>query len=331
MEKTNRLTLLMRDPRPANHSIERLFAAIKPYFEKNFAVKTVVVPCQPSGFFALWANIRHARKHSEGLIHITGDAQYLATFLPWRRTILTIHDCGYLMKLKGIKRFIYKWLWFKLPCMCAARITVISDSTRQVLEREVGNFGAKLSVIENCVTIDLKPTKRKFNSSCPRILQIGSGRHKNLDNLIRAVIDLPCELKIVGKISEEDLQSLNEASISFTSEFAVSDERLAEIYQECDILFFASRHEGFGLPTLEAQAVGMPVITSNRYSMPFVAGKGAILVDPESPEEIRKAILQIGNDEIIRRDLVAFGFENIKRFSAKSVAEKYTQVYSTLI
>ena len=318
----------MRDPRPDNHSIERLFAAIKPHLVTDSVVKTVVVPCQPTGLLALWANIRHARKHSEGLLHITGDVQYLAIFLPWRRTILTIHDCGYLLKLKGFKRFIYKWLWFKLPCMCAARITVISDSTRQVLEREVGNFGAKLSVIENCVTIDLKPTEREFNSSCPRILQIGSGRHKNLDNLIRAVIDLPCELKIVGKICEENLKALREASILFTNEFAVSDERLAEIYQECDILFFASRHEGFGLPILEANAAGIPVITSNSYSMPHVAGDGALLVDPDSPVEIRSAILRVRDEIRLREELVEIGYRNLARYMPEMVARNYTRIYS---
>lgn len=324
------LTLIFRDTRAGNHSIERLFAALEPYLAMEFEMHKVVVPRQPSGFRALWTNIRYARKRVEGLAHVTGDAQYLATFLPRDRTVLTIHDCGTLENLRGWKKFLYKWVWVKLPCRAAARVTVISEATREAVERTIGPIGSKLSVVENCATVAMGRTPRPFNASCPRILQIGSGHHKNLDNLIRAVDGLDCELHIVGRLSEEIRAEMERREIRFKNEFAVSDERLQEIFHEGDILFFASRHEGFGLPILEGNEVGIPVITSNRFSMPWVAGSAAVIVDPESPSEIRTALQRIIGDPGLRRELVRKGFENTKRFSVEAVAEKYGRIYRSL-
>lgn len=326
-----RLTLIFRDKRQSNNSIERLFSTLTPYIQKHFDIETITMPAQPSGFRALYRNIRYALQHSSGIRHITGDAQYLATFFSRKRTVLTIHDCGYLMKLTGVKKWLYKWIWFKLPCLRAGRVTVISEATKEVLEREIGTLGNKLSVIDNCVTIDIEPTQRTFNEACPRILQIGSGPHKNLDTLIRAVSGVACELKIVGKISGENLAALERESIRYTNEYAVPDERIKEIYRECDILFFASRHEGFGLPILEANSVGIPVITSSCYSMPHVAGNAGLIVNPESFSEIRDAIQQLISSPELRSDLVRNGFENVKRFTPEAIASKYAEVYQAIV
>ncbi len=321
------LTLVFRDPRTANHSIERLFAALEPHFRHNFECHRVLMPCQPSGAGALLANIRHARRETRGVIHITGDAQYLAPFLPRGKVILTIHDCGYLMRLRGLKKLLYKWLWFSLPCRYAAKVTVISQSTREVLEREIGPMGKKLSVVENCVTAVAGPTSRPFDAARPRILQIGSGRHKNLDTLIKAVDGFPCEIKVVGLLAPENRAEMERRGIAYTNEFNVSDERLAAIYHECDILFFASRHEGFGLPILEAQATGIPCITSTCYSMPRVAGGGALLVDPDSPAQIRAAIERLCADPALRAELVRKGHENLRRYQPSAIAQRYLRLY----
>lgn len=322
------LTLLFRDKRMSNHSMERLFAALAPHFQEEFDVRQVHVPKQPSGLMALLANTRHARAHAKGFVHVTGDAHYLVPFLPKGKTILTIHDCGYLMKLRGWKKRVYRWLWFTLPCRFAAKVTVISESTRDVLFREVGDFSHKVTVIEDCLPRCPGATNRRaFNPNKPKILQIGTGRHKNLDTLIRAVEGMACELKIVGKLSQENREALVRLGVEFTDEHAVSDDRLDEIYAECDLLFFASRHEGFGLPILEAQSVGMPVITSNRYSMPKVAGGAALLVDPESPEEIREAITRLREDAGLRQELTRKGLENVTLYSPSAIARRYMDLY----
>ncbi|MBI2020069.1 glycosyltransferase family 4 protein, partial [Candidatus Daviesbacteria bacterium] len=110
----------------------------------------------------------------------------------------------------------------------------------------------------------------------------------------------------------------------------VADEELPALYSGAQALVFPSLFEGFGLPILEAQASGCPVITSNISSMPDVAGKGAIYVDPYNTDDIVDAMIRVkGKEE--REKLIKKGFENIKRFSwekcAAQTLEVFEQVY----
>jgi glycosyltransferase involved in cell wall biosynthesis len=94
-----------------------------------------------------------------------------------------------------------------------------------------------------------------------------------------------------------------------------------------DIIALASSYEGFGMPILEGQAVGRPVITSNILSMPEVAGNAACLVDPYDPSSIRQGILKIIQDAAYRDELVRKGFANVKRFDPQVIALQYLDLY----
>lgn len=109
----------------------------------------------------------------------------------------------------------------------------------------------------------------------------------------------------------------------------VSDKDLPALYSGAIALVFPSLFEGFGLPILEAQACGCPVITSNLSSMPEVAGDGAILVDPYSLDDIVKGMIRIKNQEL-RIKLVEAGFENVKRFSWEKCARETLNVLEGL-
>ena len=330
-EKTH-LTLVYRKKSDAAQSIERLFGNLEPYLHEEFILHRLVVPHSSSNLLSLVCNVLFVIKNAKGIVHVTGDVNYILPFLNKANSILTIHDGGNLMNFRGIKQWVYNWIWFKFPCRSAARVVVTSEATRLVLEKLVGSFGSKVRVIDACVSFGFRRIPRAFNSLCPRILQIGSGLHKNLDSLIKAVDGLKCELMIVGNPSSEDRLSLEKKHIRYRIETNVTDDRIRSIYGECDILFFASRHEGFGLPILEAQASGIAVITSNCYSMPYVAGQGgAVIVDPESVGQIRQAIELISQDVSARSELIAKGSENIKRFSAERFYQKHSDVYQNLI
>ena len=107
----------------------------------------------------------------------------------------------------------------------------------------------------------------------------------------------------------------------------LTDGELVAAYQRCDMVVFASLYEGFGLPILEAQAMGRPVITSNFGAMREAAGDGALLVDPYSVEEIRAAIMRIKNEPGLREELVRKGRENAEKFRADAIALKYAEIY----
>ena len=105
---------------------------------------------------------------------------------------------------------------------------------------------------------------------------------------------------------------------------------MIQAYCDSDVVVFASTYEGFGLPILEANATGRPVITSRFLSMPEVAGPAACLVDPYEVTSIRNALLQLFSNAEYRRHLVAAGFENAKRFSPSIIASHYAQAYEQI-
>ena len=96
------------------------------------------------------------------------------------------------------------------------------------------------------------------------------------------------------------------------------------------MVVFASLYEGFGLPILEAQAMGRPVITSNFGAMREAAGDGALLVDPYSVGAIRAAILRLKNEPGLREELVRKGRENAEKYRGAAVAERYAEIYRRL-
>jgi len=134
-------------------------------------------------------------------------------------------------------------------------------------------------------------------------------------------------LSIIGNISSDNTELLNKFGIDYSSSVNLTDQEVFNKYVECDMLVFPSTYEGFGLPIIEAQTVGRPVITSNTTSMPCVAGGAACLVDPYSIESIRYGILRVINEDSYRNELVAAGFENVKRFDPDVVANSYYELF----
>ena len=145
-----------------------------------------------------------------------------------------------------------------------------------------------------------------------------------------ALRDLPCKLIIIGSLSPEQRDRLEHCAIHYVSHTNLTEKDLIEQYVSADILIFASLYEGFGMPILEAQATGRPVITSNLYSMPEVAGGAACLVDPYDVGAIRAAVLRLCQDDAYREQLVAAGLENVKRFDPATIAGQYAAVYDSL-
>ena len=90
---------------------------------------------------------------------------------------------------------------------------------------------------------------------------------------------------------------------------------------------FASLYEGFGLPILEGQAVGRPVITSNLYSMPEVGGDGACYVDPCNVSAIRSALNSIIDCADFRERLITSGLKNVENYRLSNVASQYAELY----
>lgn len=166
---------------------------------------------------------------------------------------------------------------------------------------------------------EISKTLRKYSISKPYIITVGAGNRKNTDNLIASFekSTFNGQLVIVGEYN------INNNRVVITGR--VSDEELVALYCGAEALVYVSLYEGFGLPILQAMAIGIPVVTSNVSSMPEVAGNAAILVDPLNIEEIISGIEKALKTPKL---LVKKGKQRVKMFNWDKTAKETIKIYN---
>jgi glycosyltransferase involved in cell wall biosynthesis len=107
----------------------------------------------------------------------------------------------------------------------------------------------------------------------------------------------------------------------------VSDHERESLYRRCGIFAFPSLDEGFGIPVLEAMAAGAPVLTSNRSSLPEVAGDAALLVDPYDVDAIAGGLEKLVKQAPLREALVERGYERARQFTWERAIHATWRVY----
>ncbi|MCG1036555.1 glycosyltransferase family 4 protein [Polaribacter sargassicola] len=318
-----------RKKEPQFNSIEELFNAISVKLAALVSVEKVEMPYGRINFKNIFKNLKYAKKESGKINHITGHINYVAIGLKGK-SILTIHDVGSTLKGNKIKVFIMKIFWFWIPALFVNKITVISEFSKKELIDVIPFAKKKIQIVYNPVKEELKYVPKEFNSLCPKILLIGTKSNKNLENTIKSLEGISCELHIIGKLTEEQKQLLEKLEIKYFNEFFIPFDKIIAAYKNCDLLCFASTYEGFGMPIIEAQAIGRVVLTSNLGAMKEVAGNGAFLVNPKSISSIREGICKIIKDSECRKNLIQLGLENVERFKIDKITNDYLTIYKEL-
>ncbi len=312
---------------PRHFSVERLFEDVRLVMADDIEVDLHINRFPSRGVFARVYDAISAWRHRGPVNHVLGDVHYLTWFLPRRRTILTVLDCVSLERLTGVRLWVMWLFWYWLPLKKSGHVTVISNFSRDALVRWVRYPVEQVHVIPPALSSEFQASARNPIRDRARLLQIGTSPNKNLPRVIEAIAGLPVSLIIVGTPDQESRDRMASLGIESEIHLELSREELVDQYRRADIVVFASTYEGFGLPIIEAQAVGRPVVSGNVCSMPEAGGGAACLVDPFDVADIRCGILRLLEDPIYAAKLVESGFENAKKYAPERIAEAYAEVY----
>ncbi|MBS0171416.1 MAG: glycosyltransferase family 4 protein [Nitrospira sp.] len=169
----------------------------------------------------------------------------------------------------------------------------------------------------------------------------GSDPTKNVGSLVEAFAKLPTELRrqydvvLAGDVCKRaDIrEAIERWDIAAHTKLVgqVSDDELAQYYQQATVFVFPSLYEGFGLPLLEAMGCGCPVICSNASSLPEVAGDAAVLVDPHRPDQLAEALAQVLTSPDLQASLRARGLARAKEFHWDRTAQQTVAIYEGTI
>lgn len=323
------INFINRKRLPQYHSIEGVFTTVMQVLEAKHPCIWTALKHAGASPVVLLKNMTSVKRRRHTVYHITGDVHYMALRLR-RQAVLTIHDVGSAFKGSFLKRWYVRLCWFWLPAAFVRHITVISEFTKGELAAIIPFAKHKIRVIPNPVSAVFTPAPYVFNNQCPQLLCMGTKPNKNLERVVEAVRGLDCSLHIIGALSHQQLALLKRCNINYNNSLGLGQEALVQAYQNCDMLCFPSTYEGFGMPIIEAQATGRPVLTSHIGAMKEVAGDGACLVDPFDTDAIRAGIERIIGDDIYRAQLIAKGFENVKRFTLQRIASQYMDLYNEM-
>ncbi|CAA9485932.1 MAG: glycosyl transferase, group 1 [uncultured Solirubrobacteraceae bacterium] len=291
---------------------------------------------------------RVAKAIGADIVHSLGSTAPL--WGPYKR-VTTIHDLHY--KLVPEAHFGLRGLGMRVLVPLAARrshrILAVSHATRRDLVEHLGTPAEKIDVVPNGVAAPGETAatpadalRARFEVGARRVLLSVSAKrpHKNLLRLLDALAGIPAErrplLIVPGYPTphEDELRRRAEA-LGIAGDVAlpawVSAADLEGLYGLADAFVFPSLYEGFGLPLLEAMRRGVPVASSDRGSLPEVAGDAALLFDPEDTAAMRAAIERLLADEAEAARLRAAGFARVQAFSWEKSAELTAAAYRRVL
>jgi glycosyltransferase involved in cell wall biosynthesis len=269
------------------------------------------------------------------------------------RRILTIHDLSFIHFPEFFSWRGKIWHWrqsYKKQIFKTKKIIVDTDFTKADL---VETFGLKPENIERIYPgVDpfyrplfkeaLNSFKKSRGFEKPFLFYLGVLEPRKNINLIIKAFDIvkknrqfkDLELVIAGAkgwlydtIFKEAGRSAFREDIRFLGQ--ISKDEACYLYNSAALFVYPSFFEGFGFPPLEAQATGLPVVASNRSSLPEILGDSALLVDPWRTDELVYAIQELISSSTLRDTLKERGFKNVRRFSWLTAAKEVLNLFES--
>jgi glycosyltransferase involved in cell wall biosynthesis len=306
-------------------------------FSSNVTAKKIGPPTKHPFLLNWWYNVSLKRY----LDKITPDVFVSPDgWLPlkYRGKMLTvIHDLNFIHYPEKIK-----WGWGKLyvkhfpkSAAAATRIATVSEFSRNDIAMQFNILPDKIDIIYNGASDAFKPisseekqkVKEKYTQGEEYFLFVGSlYKRKNIKNLLLAFDQFKnsssskMKLAIAGRkiwwsedVDEAYEKMKHKGDVVFTGRLSLYE--LSRLTAAANALTYVSLFEGFGIPLVEAMSCDVPIITSNVTSLPEIAGDAALLVNPNSIDEIAAAMNHIVTNSALRTALIEKGREQRKKFS----------------
>ena len=316
----------------AAFSLEKIFEQVSKLLSRQKFESSFIKLPYGNSFLEILKNLLFFKKTKADIYHITGQTHYIALRLPPEKTVLTIHDIGFLNQQQKLKRLIIKKLFLDWPVKRLKYITAVSETTKQTILENTNCPPEKIRVIENPVQEHyLNSEKKLFNKECPLILQIGITPNKNIPKLIEALEGICCRLRIIGKLDDDLKAALENSNLNYENAYGLDDSQMREEFEKADIVAFCSTFEGFGLPIIEANAMQTAVITSDLSPMKEVSGGAAFLANPWDVSSIREGVLRIIKDDDFRERIIREGLKNSKKYEPRFVTGLYEKLYLEIL
>lgn len=250
---------------------------------------------------------------------------------------LVVHD-PLVTPYKGLAQKLFHKVVFqheKMAFKNAQAITAVSQYSASKVEE---CFGHSAAAIQNGIDTTQFYIKTPINDLNPKgkdktkLLFVGNfSQRKGADLLPKIMQKLGNNFVL---FTTTGLQDTNVAETdNIVSIGKLSQLELLEYYNYCDIFLFPTRLEGLSLTTLEAMACGMPVVTTDCFSMPelVVDGKGGFLCELDKVEKFVESILNIAEDPILRSRFSEFNRQHIENnFSLTKMTDQYIDLYRSL-
>ena len=280
-----------------------------------------------------WAVPYYLKKYN--IDHFFSPDSYLSIKTKVPQTVV-IHDLAFEHFPEDVSGIVSKFYSYYLPkyAVKADNVLTVSDFTKLDIVTRYGLDSSEVTVVYNAADIKFQPLalelqdeiRINYTEGVSYYLYVGALHpRKNIERLLLAFDQFKdkskseTKLLLVGRKAwgNEGIKKTyelmrNKKDVVFTGR--VSDQVLPRLYASAKALIYVPYFEGFGMPIVEAQASEIPVITSNKSSMPEVLGGAGILVDPFSVDSIANSMKVLDEDVLLRELLVSKGLENLKRF-----------------
>ncbi len=282
------------------------------------------------------------KKHNIQLIHYTKGFGPVIRKIP---TIVTVHDLIPLTnpEFLSTKEKIGWRTSFPRSIRSANRIITVSHFSKDCIFQMFPEVKLRTTVIYNGFS-ETKSGSDDNAISVPGRYALFVGRvqeRKNVARLLRAfdfvAREIPdLHLVICGEVpkpQQPQIRNLTKSCIHpgrIHMMGYVPSDKLPALYRNALYLVFPSLAEGFGIPVIESQYYGVPVLTSNTTSLPEIAGQAAVYVNPMSVQSIAEGMHALATNANLRKELISLGYKNIERFSWKETAEKTLSVYKSV-